>query len=120
MYKFVNAKTAETYISTFSVKTDLLSVPCLTVIDMTMIDVILLTYLFTSYVLAQVPRTINQEYRFRLNEHTSYQWTPRLSSSEFMRLLANITALRIRGTYSPEGDLTALFNTTTTTDNNNN
>ena len=57
-----------------------------------------------------MPRTINQDYRFRLNEHASYQWTPRLTSSEFIRLLANVTALKIRGTYSPQGDLVASCN----------
>jgi laminin gamma 1 len=51
----------------------------------------------------QVPRTVSQEYKFRLNEHPSYQWSPRLSSTEFVRLLSNVTALKIRGTYSPNG-----------------
>jgi len=50
-----------------------------------------------------LPRTINQEYKYRLNEHQIYQWTPRLSSTEFVRLLSNITALKIRGTFSPTG-----------------
>jgi len=52
----------------------------------------------------QVPRTINQEYKFRLNEHPSYQWSPRLSSADFVRLLSNVTQLKIRGTYTPQGN----------------
>ena len=49
------------------------------------------------------PGTVKQDYRFRLNEHANYQWTPRLSANEFIQLLSNITAIRIRGTYSPRG-----------------
>jgi laminin gamma 1 len=51
----------------------------------------------------QPPRTLSQEYKFRLNEHPTYQWTPRLSSVEFVRLLSNITAIKIRGTYNVQG-----------------
>jgi len=51
----------------------------------------------------QLPRIAAQEYQFRLNEHPSYQWTPRLTSGEFIRLLSNITALKIRATYTPQG-----------------
>lgn len=50
-----------------------------------------------------VPRTVKEDYKFRLNEHSSYQWTPRLTSVEFMRLLSNVTAIKIRGTYSSGG-----------------
>ncbi len=50
-----------------------------------------------------VPRTVKEDYKFRLNEHSSYQWTPRLTSIEFMRLLSNVTAIKIRGTYSSGG-----------------
>lgn len=50
-----------------------------------------------------VPRTIEQVYRFRLNEHQEYQWNPRLTALEFHRLLSNITSIKIRGTYTPGG-----------------
>lgn len=49
------------------------------------------------------PKTVKAEYKFRLNEHPSYQWTPRLSAIEFIRILSNITSLKIRGTYGNRG-----------------
>jgi len=36
-----------------------------------------------------------------------------------MRLLANITALKIRATYSPQGDLSTLFNKNNSNSNSN-
>ena len=50
-----------------------------------------------------VPLTIDQNYRFRLHEHPNYQWTPRLSSNEFHSMLANLTAIKIRGVYNADG-----------------
>ncbi len=50
-----------------------------------------------------IPRTIEQEYKFRLHDYSSNSWTPRLSTMEFMRLLSNITAIKIRGSYTPQG-----------------
>lgn len=56
-----------------------------------------------------IPRTVNQEYNFRLNEHQNYEWTPNLSSLEFIKLLSNVTALKIRGTYTPLSNGLFLF-----------
>ena len=39
----------------------------------------------------------------RLNEHPLYQWTPTLSALEFQRLLSDLTAIKIRGTYNTDG-----------------
>lgn len=49
----------------------------------------------------QLPSTQNQAYSFRLHEHPDYGWNPRLSSRDFISVLANLTALRIRGSYTP-------------------
>ncbi|CAH2311352.1 laminin subunit gamma-1 [Pelobates cultripes] len=37
---------------------------------------------------------------FRLHEATDYPWRPSLSSFEFQKMLQNLTAIKIRGTYS--------------------
>lgn len=42
-------------------------------------------------------------YKFRLHEHPDYGWQPRLSARNFISLLTNLTAIKIRGTYSPMG-----------------
>ncbi|KAF6021666.1 LanB2 [Bugula neritina] len=47
-----------------------------------------------------IPQTELQIYKFRLNEHPFYQWTPTLSALEFQRLLSSLTAIKIRGTYN--------------------
>jgi len=44
-----------------------------------------------------------QEYRFKLHEHVNYGWQPRLSSRAFMSILSNLTAIKIRGTYTHQG-----------------
>ena len=50
-----------------------------------------------------LPSTQNQVYRFRLHEHPNYGWNPRLSSRDFISVLANLTSLRVRGSYTPKG-----------------
>ncbi|XP_046998702.1 laminin subunit gamma-1 isoform X2 [Schistocerca americana] len=50
-----------------------------------------------------LPSVEAQEYKFRLHEHPQYGWQPRLSSRDFISVLANLTAIYIRGTYTPEG-----------------
>lgn len=42
-------------------------------------------------------------YKFRLHEHSNYGWQPRLSAQSFISILTNLTAIKIRGTYAPEG-----------------
>ncbi|KAH3798034.1 laminin subunit gamma-1-like [Dreissena polymorpha] len=44
-----------------------------------------------------------ETFRFRLNELPEYQWHPRLTAETFISILANITAIKIRGTYNNEG-----------------
>lgn len=50
-----------------------------------------------------LPSTQNQEYKFRLHEDGKFGWSPRLSSRNYMALLANLTAIKIRGTYAYDG-----------------
>ncbi|XP_028035475.1 laminin subunit gamma-1 [Bombyx mandarina] len=44
-----------------------------------------------------------QEYTFRLQEDPRYGWSPTLSNYEFMSILQNLTAIKIRGTYNKGG-----------------
>lgn len=44
-------------------------------------------------------------YKFRLNENPDYGWQPRLTPREFFSVLSNLTAIKIRGTYSDRGKL---------------
>lgn len=46
------------------------------------------------------PSETAQTYVFRLHDKTNYPWRPSLSHSEFQKLLHNLTAIKIRGTYS--------------------
>ena len=55
-----------------------------------------------------IPSTLEQDYAFLLHEHPNYQWTPTLTPMEFQRMLANITAIRIRGTYAEQGNQISL------------
>ncbi|KAJ8665186.1 hypothetical protein QAD02_006848 [Eretmocerus hayati] len=50
-----------------------------------------------------VPNTNLQEYTFRLHEHIDYGWQPHLSNRQFISILANLTAIKIRGTYTHKG-----------------
>ncbi|XP_074654199.1 laminin subunit gamma-1-like [Tubulanus polymorphus] len=50
-----------------------------------------------------MPRDFVQEFKFRLNEHPDYQWTPRLAATEFIGVLSNLTAIKIRATYTNQG-----------------
>ena len=51
-----------------------------------------------------LPSTKSQSYRFRLHEDaTLYGWSPRLRAKDFMSVLANLTAIKIRGTYTYDG-----------------
>lgn len=44
-----------------------------------------------------------QEYTFKLHESPEFAWTPSLSTKDFMAVLSNITAIRIRGSYVVQG-----------------
>ncbi|KAG5872836.1 hypothetical protein JTB14_008163 [Gonioctena quinquepunctata] len=51
----------------------------------------------------RIPTLQNQFYKFRLHEHPDYGWQPRLSARSFISILTNLTAIKIKGTYAPEG-----------------
>ena len=51
-----------------------------------------------------LPTTYIQNYRFRLHEHPAYGWNPRLTAHDFMNILSNLTAIKIKATYTPEGN----------------
>lgn len=44
-----------------------------------------------------------QKYTFKLHENPEFGWTPSLSAKNFMAVLSNITAIRIRGSYVSGG-----------------
>ena len=44
-----------------------------------------------------------QDYTFRLHENPKFKWSPSLSAKDFMAVLSNVTAIKIRGTYVPNG-----------------
>nr|CAG4643691.1 EOG090X005Q [Lepidurus arcticus] len=50
-----------------------------------------------------LPSAQSQVYRIRLHEHPDYGWNPRLSARDFISILANITAIKIKGTYAVRG-----------------
>ncbi|KAG6444665.1 hypothetical protein O3G_MSEX003474 [Manduca sexta] len=49
------------------------------------------------------PNDQPQEYKFRLHEDPRFGWTPTLSNFEYMSILQNLTAIKIRGTYNKAG-----------------
>ncbi|XP_041371142.1 laminin subunit gamma-1-like [Gigantopelta aegis] len=50
-----------------------------------------------------MPAVVGNDFKFRLHEHPDYQWTPRLKAEDLIGILANVTAIKIRATYNPEG-----------------
>lgn len=46
------------------------------------------------------PNENMQTYVFRLHDSTDYPWRPTISHADFQKLLHNLTAIKIRGTYS--------------------
>lgn len=52
----------------------------------------------------QMPNDQPQVYAFRLHENSEYAWQPSLSSRAFMSILSNLTAIKIRATYSDRGE----------------
>uniref|UniRef100_A0A3P8WAY1 Laminin, gamma 1 n=2 Tax=Cynoglossus semilaevis TaxID=244447 RepID=A0A3P8WAY1_CYNSE len=46
------------------------------------------------------PNENMQTYVFRLHDSTDYPWRPTVSHSDFQKLLHNLTAIKVRGTYS--------------------
>ncbi|CAG0891651.1 unnamed protein product [Darwinula stevensoni] len=50
-----------------------------------------------------LPNVQNQRYDFRLHEHRDHGWSPNLSARDFISVLSNITAIKLRGTYTAEG-----------------
>ncbi|TDH06384.1 hypothetical protein EPR50_G00132680 [Perca flavescens] len=46
------------------------------------------------------PNENMQTYVFRLHDSTDYPWRPTISHADFQKLLYNLTAVKIRGTYS--------------------
>lgn len=51
-----------------------------------------------------MPDQTVKSYSFRLNEHTDYQWQPSQSARGFLSILSNLTAIKIRATYSVQGE----------------
>ncbi|XP_013114833.1 laminin subunit gamma-1 [Stomoxys calcitrans] len=51
-----------------------------------------------------MPDQSSKEYVFRLNEHRDYQWQPSQSARGFLSILSNLTAIKIRATYSKQGE----------------
>ncbi|XP_050515738.1 laminin subunit gamma-1-like isoform X1 [Diabrotica virgifera virgifera] len=51
----------------------------------------------------RLPSTQAQKFSFRLHEHLDYGWQPSLSPRAFISILTNITAIKIKGTYTPDG-----------------
>ena len=52
-----------------------------------------------------MPGVVGNDYKFRLHENPDYQWTPRLKAEDLIAILANVTSIKIRATYNPQGEL---------------
>ncbi|XP_030385859.1 laminin subunit gamma-1-like [Scaptodrosophila lebanonensis] len=51
-----------------------------------------------------MPDQGEKEYSFRLHEHRDYNWQPSQSARGFLSILSNLTAIKIRATYSVQGE----------------
>ena len=52
----------------------------------------------------KIPSTRAQTYRFRLHEDPNlFGWSPKMRDKDFISILANLTAIKIRATYAREG-----------------
>lgn len=49
------------------------------------------------------PKSVERTYNFRIHENPSYEWRGELRAVDFIGILANLTAIKIRGTYSNGG-----------------
>lgn len=49
----------------------------------------------------------------RLHDSTDYPWRPTVSHSDFQKLLHNLTAIKIRGTYSEKSTVHSAATTST-------
>ena len=50
------------------------------------------------------PGTTEQRYEFLLHEHRENQWMPEMTSHQFIEMLSNLTAIKIRATYTHDGE----------------
>nr|XP_022904333.1 laminin subunit gamma-1 isoform X1 [Onthophagus taurus] len=50
-----------------------------------------------------MPSVQTQEYKFRLHQDPKFGWQPKHSARAFVSILTNLTAIKIRGTYTPGG-----------------
>lgn len=51
-----------------------------------------------------IPTHKEQKYQFRLHENPTFGWTPQINAFDFMKILSNLTAIKIKGTFSREGN----------------
>ncbi|KAL3091629.1 hypothetical protein niasHT_024211 [Heterodera trifolii] len=58
-----------------------------------------------------LPAVREQRFRFRVHFHPSLQWSPTLRETDFIAVLSNVSAFKIRGTFS-KGDVGYLYNFT--------